>query len=155
DTDDSISVAAVCTCCCSLRSSSSCISRLMSALTSATYRCRRPSRWPIVRAVFGSLSGPRTTSATTAMRTISQKPTSHIRGPDRSRPALAPRATPALRRLLLLYFAFDRRARDLLRWRGRRRVGLRLAALHSFLEALHRAPQVLADIAQLLRAEDQ
>ena len=50
------------------------ISRLTSALTSPTYRGRRPSSTPSVRAVFGSFSGSITTSATTAMTTLSEKP---------------------------------------------------------------------------------
>src|SRR5712664_1154927 len=52
---------------------------------------------------------------------------------------------------LALDFAFDRLAGHL-----RRRIGGFLAALaHAVLEAAHRAAQIGADVAQLLRAEDQ
>src|SRR5438094_950748 len=101
----------------------------------------RPKRCPSVRAVLGSRSGPMTTSATTAMTTISEKPMSNISG--------------ASGRLLFLDFGVDRRARDLLRGRGLRFLGFGLAAPHAFLEALHRAAQILPDVAQFLRAEDQ
>src|SRR5689334_4848452 len=82
-----------------------------------------------------------TISATTAMTTISEKPMSNISG--------------ASGRLLFLDFGVDRRARDLLRGRGFRLVGLGLGAPHPFLESLHCAAQVLPDVAQLLRAENQ
>src|SRR5262250_2654680 len=101
------------------------------------------------------------------MTTISEKPISNIlvRVPRRvrrsgrtRRPRGEPRAQPfALRRFLLLRLAFDRRAADLRRRRPRLLRGAcrLLARLHSFLEALDRATEVLPDIAELLRAEDQ
>src|SRR6185312_3041260 len=82
-TDCFNSCAVDCISFCSLRSSSSSSSRLMSALTSPTYRCSRPNSTPSVRAVFGSFSGPITTSATTAMTTISENPTSNMDGRPR------------------------------------------------------------------------
>src|SRR4051812_41146395 len=85
-----------------------------------------------------------TTSATTPTTTISENPISNM-------------GTEALhlRRRLLAHLAFDRPARYLGRWfrgRGRRVV---LGALHAFLESLDRTAEVLPDIAQLFRAEDQ
>src|ERR1700682_252143 len=119
-----------------------------------------------MRAVFGSRSGPITISATTAMTTISEKPTSNME-------AIVPFAAQTLAawaggcgaafisagRLhlvsrVLAHFAFDGGARDLRRRLGRRR-GVGFAALHPFLEALHRPTQILAHVAQLLRAEDE
>src|SRR5262249_10902363 len=78
--------------------------------------------------------------ATTAMTTISENPMSNMQR--------------KLGRLLLLRFALDRVPRDLLRL-VRRRGLLGLRRLHAFLEALHRAAQILPDVAQLLGAEDQ
>src|ERR1700693_4088822 len=98
---------------------------------------------PSVRATFGSRSGPMTISATTAMTTISENPTSNMR------------AATDLRRFLLLRLAFDRRAGDLLCGLRRRRGLFALRRLHALLEAFHRTAQILADIAQLLGAEDQ
>src|SRR5215469_3331062 len=104
---------------------------------------------PSVRATLGSFSGPMTISATTAMRTISEKPTSNMDA-ARFKP---PRSRRTLLRLFLLRLALDRLAgRELLR---RRALRLVLGALHAFLESLHRAAEVLADVAQLRGAEDQ
>src|SRR6478752_5206381 len=85
-----------------------------------------------------------TTSATTPMTTISENPISNM-------------GTGALhlRRRLLAHFAFDRAARHLRRWlRGRRRR-VAFGALHPFLESLDRTAEILTDVAQLFRAEDQ
>src|SRR6478752_5802710 len=94
---------------------------------------------PAVRATRGNRSGPMTTRATMPMTRSSEKPTSNM-------------AARRLALLLFLDFAFDRAAGggDLL-------VGLRglVAALHAVLEALDGAAQVGADVAQLLRAEDE
>src|SRR6266496_5588028 len=125
-----------------------------------------------MRAVLGSRSGPMTINATTAMTTISEKPTSNM-GCDRF--ALAARRRPFglmdpgnrpwavgnetarshfLRRLLA-HFSFDRLAGNLRRRLGRWRFGVGLAALHAFLEALDGAPEIRAHIAQFFRAENQ
>src|SRR6185312_7094590 len=102
----------------------------------------RPKRTPTVRATFGSRSGPITTSATMPINSISEKPTSNmVRGAGGS---------SAL--LLFLDLALDGRA-----LRGSDLAGgLRgLVGLHPLLESLHRAAEVGADVAQLLRAEDE
>src|SRR5208282_3161743 len=96
---------------------------------------------PSVRATLGSRSGPMTINATTPMTRISENPMSNMKGPSR--------------RLFLPRLALDRLAGDLLcRIAGLRRC-LALGSLHAFLETANRAAKVLADIAQLLSAEDQ
>src|SRR4029450_9522377 len=82
-----------------------------------------------------------TINATTAMTTISEKPMSNISG--------------ASGRLLFLDLGVDRRAGDLMRRFGLSGVRLGLGAPDTFLEALDRASEILPDVAQLLRAEDQ
>src|SRR5207249_6763921 len=125
-----------------------------------------------MRAALGSRSGPMTISATTAMTTISEKPTSNM-GCDRfalaahrrpyglTDPGNGPRAagnemarSHFLRRLLA-HFSFDRLAGNLRRRFGRRRFSVGLAALHAFLESLDRAPEIGAHVAQFFRAENQ
>src|SRR5207249_2785139 len=122
-----------------------------------------------MRAVFGRRSGPMTISATTAMTTISEKPMSNMEWEQFARAAgrrpfqngglskaspQAARRSHFLRRLLA-HFAFDRLAGNL-RWRfRRRRFSVRFAALHPLFEALDGAPEVLAHVAELLRAENQ
>src|SRR2546423_3555630 len=123
-----------------------------------------------MRAVLGRRSGPITISATTAMTTISEKPMSNmgwerfaqwtrcrpfeVEGPSTASPRAA-RRSHFLRRLLA-HFTFDRLAGDLWGRLGRRRsLGVGLAGLHAFLEALDRPTQVLTDVAELLRAENQ
>ena len=120
-----------------------------------------------MRAVFGSLSGPITISATTAMTTISEKPMSNMRvcaaafdvapaGAHGAAPTPdAERATDVFSFLTspsIVVPAICCGGASAALLRG---VGLGLGALHAFLEALHRAAQVLPDVAQLLRAEDQ
>ena len=51
---------------------------LKSVLMLATKCCKRPSHCPAVRATLGSRSGPNTTSATTAISSISLKPISNM-----------------------------------------------------------------------------
>src|SRR5512134_1179064 len=99
------------------------------------------------------------------MTTSSEKPMSNMeerampgrRRRDR-RARRRGRRTSGLRLRLLLRLAVDRAAGDLLRrglGRARRGVGLLVGALHPFLEALDRAAEILPDVAQLLRAEDE
>src|SRR5512137_2397201 len=98
-----------------------------------------------------------TISATTAMTTISENPISNMEAscPRRARRGNAAcgaqrrrREASGLRLRLLLDLGVDRAAGDLLRrgLRARGGVGLFLGALHAFLEAAHRAAQVLADV---------
>src|SRR5262245_46388709 len=92
-----------------------------------------------------------TISATTAMTTISEKPMSNMV----TAAQVAASCVLRLRRVPL-HFRVDRLAGDLRRWRGvggRRRGFFR--GLHAFLESLHGAAQVLPDVAQLLRTEDE
>src|SRR5687767_5833639 len=110
----------------------------------------RPKRCPSVRATLGRRCGPITISATTAMTSSSEKPISNI-GEERG--ARKPPASH-LRRRFLLDLALDGLAgggRDL-------RLGLRglvVFGLHSVLEALHRAADILADVGELLGAKDE
>src|SRR4051812_34863838 len=87
-----------------------------------------------------------TTRATTPMTMSSENPTSNMDQGTRREA----RETSAS--LLFLHFAFDRGARGGDR-RGARLVFL--AALHAVLEALHSTAEIGADVAQLLRAEDE
>src|SRR5689334_23063995 len=90
------------------------------------------------------------------MTTISLKPMSNTVSRARRRPRQRDASLASV--LVLARLALDGGAGDLLRrWCIRRLgcVGFVLAGLHAFLEALHRAAQVLADVAQLLGAEDE
>src|SRR5436190_13265084 len=125
-----------------------------------------------MRAVLGSRSGPMTIRATTAMTTISEKPTSNM-GCDRfalaahrrpyglTDPGNGPRgvgnetARSHFLRRLLAHFSFDRLAGNLRRRFGRRRFSVGLAALHAFLEPLDRAPEIGAHVAQFFRTENE
>src|SRR5690349_20478829 len=97
----------------------------------------RPKRCPSVRATFGRRSGPITISATTAMTMSSEKPMSNI--------------SSRLRRFL------PRLAIDSLSgaWRNLRLGRVLFFASHAVLEAFHRASEIRAEIAQLLRSEDE
>src|SRR6266446_7303123 len=109
-----------------------------------------------------------TINATTAMTTISEKPISNMPGVRFDSSGTDPHHASRVRkvesdahcatdllRLLFLGFALDRLTGDLLRiFAGRRRL-FTFRGLHAFLEALHCTAQVLADVAQLLGAEDQ
>src|SRR5487761_2686283 len=91
----------------------------------------------MVRATLGRRSGPMTTSATIPMRRSSEKLMSNIGSGFR----------------FFLHFAFY----GLPVCTGSR-IDFRLlgiACSHAFLEALHCAAQIAADIPQLLRAENQ
>src|SRR5437773_1430338 len=125
-----------------------------------------------MRAVLGSRSGPMTISATTAMTTISEKPTSNM-GCDRfalaahrrpyglTDPGNGPRgvgnetARSHFLRRLLAHFSFDRLAGNLWRRFGRRCFSVGFAAFHPFLEALDRAAEVCPHVAQFFRSENQ
>src|SRR5437899_7271869 len=119
-----------------------------------------------MRAVLGSFSGPMTISATTAIITISENPTSNMgcgdtarreaqaahAGRDENGVKAAARALHLVGRILA-HFAFDRLAESLRRL-GRRGRGL-ILGLHALLEAFDRAAQILTHVAELLGAENQ
>src|SRR4051794_8536791 len=103
-----------------------------------------------------------TINATTAMTTISLKPISNMNGalnPAYDSGAGRARRSRRLRRpvarrlrglsgLVLPDLAFDGRARNLLRRAlrgGLLGIGVGFGALHTLLEALHRATQILTD----------
>src|SRR6266513_731371 len=126
-----------------------------------------------MRAVLGSRSGPMTIRATTAMTTISEKPTSNM-GCDRfaraarrrpfgltdpgNEPWAASNGTSRshfLRRLLA-HFSFDRLAGNLRRRLCRWRFGVGLATtLPAFLESLDRAAEIRPHVAQFFRTENE
>src|SRR5256885_6538 len=116
----------------------------------------------MVRATRGSRSGPMTMSATTAITISSENPTSNTMGEriaqkrsrDGSRhpdPAEDPSGLG-----LVLDLALDGAAAQLGLGRGSALgmlVGRRV--LHAVLESAYSAPQVSADIAELLRADNE
>src|SRR6185437_8196056 len=112
----------------------------------------RPKRTPSVRATRGRRSGPITTSATMPITSISENPTSNMMAlPMRRAGSNGRGGRRGSALLLLLDLALDGAALG-----GDLAGGLhRLVALHALLEPLHRAAEVGAHVAQLLRAEDQ
>src|SRR5215831_10951629 len=108
----------------------------------------------MVRATRGNLSGPMTMSATTAITISSENPTSNTLVERLAQAGTGP-ASGCSRRPsglgLVLDFAFDGATGELLP----AFVALVARLLHAVLEPAHRAAEIGADVAQLLRAEDQ
>src|SRR5512139_802831 len=109
----------------------------------------------MVRATLGRRSGPMTISATTPMTRSSEKPMSNMvqsKVQDSSRKACCSlhRGSRTSALLLVLDFGVDGAATFLAFLADLGRI-----FLHAFLQSLHRATQVAADVAQLLGAENQ